>query len=64
MFVSGERAEDKRDRHLVCYYTFNDTFLVPELIDPSLCTHINVGFAGIESSNHSISLSEWQLQVS
>lgn len=55
---------------LVCYYSFpsdenlksrSSGILLPDNIDPDLCTHINIGFASVV--NNSIYLSESQKNV-
>ncbi|XP_076327451.1 acidic mammalian chitinase-like [Tachypleus tridentatus] len=46
-----KKAEVKPPLKRVCYYTirhgYKDTPLKPDLLDPSVCTHIIVGFASI-----------------
>lgn len=48
---------------LVCYYNFPSTSdsLLPEEIDPYLCTHINVGFAGIVNNTVSMDSSDFDV---
>ncbi|XP_049844283.1 chitinase-3-like protein 1 isoform X4 [Schistocerca gregaria] len=49
--LTGSQQMRKQSTKLVCYYTFpGPGGLVPDKIDPFLCTHINIAAVGINNS--------------
>ncbi|XP_049806513.1 chitinase-like protein 4 isoform X3 [Schistocerca nitens] len=49
--LTGSQQMRKHSTKLVCYYTFpGPDGLVPDKIDPFLCTHINIAAVGINNS--------------